>query len=120
MGLGRFAELAMRSVCSGPRFVPPVDIVEDGDAVRIEVEVPGVRLEDLSVEVDAHVLTVRGERRMPSPRSYHRAERARGVFARSFALPRNVDGSGAVAVIAVGVLSIRLPKRVPAAADALC
>lgn len=95
-------------------FTPAVDIFEDSAAVLVRVELPGVRPDDITVDADERVLSIRGERRLENAdhrSGYHRIERPYGVFARTFALPDSVDGRGAVAIMADGVLTVRLPKR---------
>lgn len=95
-------------------FAPPVDIVEDEQAILVNVELAGVRPDDVIVAADHHVLTIRGERRadrQPPRESYHRRERVHGRFARSFRLPETVDTSDVVAVMVDGLLTVRLPKR---------
>lgn len=112
-----FAELAWGPVADGPDaggFTPAVDIFEDDDAVLVRVELPGVRPEDVQIDTDAHMLTVRGQRRRESaarPGGYHRLERSFGAFSRTFRLPEDVDGSDAVAVMSDGVLTVRIPRR---------
>jgi HSP20 family protein len=97
-------------------FLPPVDIEETEDAIRIEVEVPGLRAEDLDVTVENGVLTVSGEKRFERKegdrdRSRWTTERQFGRFQRSFALPAHVDGESVRANYDSGVLIVELPKR---------
>lgn len=95
-------------------FSPAVDIYEDDDSVLVRVELPGVRPEDVTVDVEDDVLCIRGERRLEHAEQrsgYHRMERPYGVFARKFSVPESVDGAAAAAVMADGVLTVRLPKR---------
>lgn len=114
-----FAEIAWRpgaragAANDGSWFAPAIDIFEDEAAVLVKVELPGVRPEDVVIDTSGRVLTVRGERRLENAerrKGYHRLERAYGAFARSFTLPESVDGPSAVAVMADGVLTIRIPK----------
>jgi HSP20 family protein len=104
---GQRAELA---------WVPPVDVEERDDGVRLAFEVPGVAPDALEVTVDDHVLTVRGERPFARPedgggRSAYRLERRYGRFARSLALPRTVDPDRIEASCEHGVLRLLVPKR---------
>jgi HSP20 family protein len=120
-----FAELAWRpssegdGASAGRWFTPAIDIVEDEEAFVLKVELPGMRAEDVTVSFDDHVLTIRGERKLESAEggAFHRRERSYGAFCRAFALPELVDGSEAVAVMAEGVLTLRVPKREPASAS---
>jgi HSP20 family protein len=112
-----FAEIGWTAARPAGRFAPAVDIFEDDDAVLVKVEVPGVRPEEITIDTHHHVLTIHGERRFENAEradAYHRIERSYGVFSRSFALPESVDAENAVAVMADGVLTIRLPKRADA------
>ncbi len=95
-------------------WVPPVDILESGEAIRIELDLPGLSPEDVEITVENGVLTVRGERRFREAaegETYHRVERAYGEFERSFQLPRSVDAERISARFEAGVLRVELPKR---------
>jgi HSP20 family protein len=93
---------------------PAVDIHEDEQAIKLMAELPGVRQEDVSVEIEDNVLTLTGERKLEHEdkrEGYHRIERAYGAFSRSFVLPRTVDTQGIEAQMREGTLTVRLPKR---------
>jgi HSP20 family protein len=95
------------------RWMPALDVTESEDAYQIDVEVPGLRPEDINVTVDQGMLTVQGERRSEEEkgdRSYHRVERRYGAFRRSITLPRDVDASKVEANYDNGVLRLRVPK----------
>ena len=95
-------------------WVPPVDILETADAIRIDVELPGLAAGDVEITVENGVLTVRGERAFRDAgegETYHRVERAYGEFERSFQLPRSVDPERIRARFEAGVLRLELPKR---------
>jgi HSP20 family protein len=81
-------------------LAPTVDVLEEEKAFLIEAELPGVRIEDVELNVDKSVLTLRAERR-----------RGHGTFARSFTLPEAVDASAIEAELEDGVLTVRLPKK---------
>jgi HSP20 family protein len=116
-----FAEIAWRpaadeAAAGQPWFAPAIDIFEDDDSFVVKVELPGMRPEDVDVDIDEHVMTIRGERKpenMEHREGYHRRERSYGVFSRTFALPDEAFGADAVAVMAEGVLTVRIPKREP-------
>jgi HSP20 family protein len=116
-----FAEIAWRpdSGDNTEWFTPAVDIVEDAESFVLDVELPGMRPEDVSVSFDDGVLTIRGARKMATAEggAYQRRERSHGAFCRAFALPDEVDGSEAIAVMAEGVLTLRVPKREPTSAS---
>jgi HSP20 family protein len=94
-------------------WLPPVDVFEDKDAVKIVAEIPGVRPEDLQLSIENNVLTIRGEKRQTSEDTtdrVHRYERSYGMFERSFVLPATVDPDRIEATIDGGVLTISVPK----------
>jgi len=96
----------------GP-WTPPVDVVEDKDAVQITAELPGIKPEDVKISVDNNLLTIRGEKRQTAEEKTdhaHRYERYYGVFERSFTVPSTVDAEHIKATYDLGVLTVRLPK----------
>jgi HSP20 family protein len=96
---------------------PSVDVFEDEAGVHVNVDVPGVKAEDIKIDVENNVLTVRGERKLEhdeNKNGYHRIERFFGSFSRSFALGDDVSTEDVSAKYENGVLRIDLQKR-PAA-----
>lgn len=92
---------------------PVVDISETASEFLIEVELPGIRREDVRVAVDDGVLSVQGHREPPpdaAARRFHRRERATGHFARSFALPESADIERIGARFEEGMLLLSVPK----------
>ena len=101
------------SASSGWR--PAVDVHEDAKELRFDVELPGIRPEDIEVDVENGVLTIRGEKSEERKEDekegrYHIVERSYGSFFRSFQLPQGVDESQIHADVEQGVLRIRIPK----------
>lgn len=95
-------------------WAPPVDIAEDKDKIVLTAELPGFKEDQIDIQMEGGVLTLRGERRFEDEkegRNYHRVERAYGQFVRSFTLPSNVDRDGIKANFSEGLLEIELPKR---------
>lgn len=89
------------------------DVTERSQSIHVELELPGLRREDLSVEVFDDQLVVRGEKRSSDTRregSLVVTERAYGQFQRVLALPCPVDADRVAAKYKRGVLSIDLPK----------
>ncbi len=94
-------------------WMPPVDISEDQDRIRLTAELPGVREDQVSIQMEGGVLTLRGERKFEEEkqgRNFHRVERSYGQFVRSFTLPNNVDREKIRASFSDGLLEIEMPK----------
>lgn len=95
-------------------WLPAVDIAEDADRIVVTAEIPGMKQEDIDINFNGGILTIRGDRELEkekNERSYHRLERAYGSFARSFTLPRTVDTDRITASYRDGVLEIVVPKK---------
>jgi len=101
---------------------PAVNIWEaaDGAACRVEAELPGMRMENLEVTVLGNQLTLAGERKIgPADEkdaswqgvSWLRRERGQGRFARTIALPWEIDADKVEARLHDGVLTVTLPKH---------
>ena len=85
------------------------DVYEDGNTLAVEVELPGVRPEQIEITVDPLVLGVRGmSRNVVEDRRYRRRERGVGPFHRDIPLPVPVRREGAEATLRDGVLRVRL------------
>jgi HSP20 family protein len=98
---------------AGASWVPPVDIFEQPDAIRIAAEVPGVKPEDVKISLEDNVLTIHGSKDQVSQERterVHRYERTYGTFERSFTLPTTVDATNIKAGYENGVLTVTLPK----------
>lgn len=107
-------QLFQRSLGRDESYRPPVDIHEDDQGFTLDVEVPGLSPDEVTVDVEKGVLTVRGERKLrheETREGYRRVERYYGAFSRSFALPDNVDTDAIEAHANHGVLTLRVPKR---------
>ncbi|NOY87168.1 MAG: Hsp20/alpha crystallin family protein [Deltaproteobacteria bacterium] len=94
-------------------WAPPVDIYETQDDILVNVEVPGVDKDRISVEVKDDVLVIQGERPFEKDvarEHYHRIERSYGRFRRSFILSVPVQVDGIKASYQSGILEITLPK----------
>jgi HSP20 family protein len=98
-------------------FAPAVDVYEDEHKLVLNLEVPGVKQEDLDVQVEKNTLTVRGERKFEKDQkeqNFHRIERRYGTFYRSFSLPGTVDTENIRASYDAGVLKLELAKKAEA------
>lgn len=94
-------------------WVPPTDIFEDADGIKLAVELPGLKPEDVKITLESHTLTIRGEKKQVAEEKttkVHRYERSYGSFERSFTLPNSVDAEHVAAKFENGVLTVTLPK----------
>jgi HSP20 family protein len=92
-------------------FRPPADLEESDEAHLVEIELPGVRKDDLDIEVAARRLTVTGERREKERVGIlRRRERTVGRFRYEVLVPGDIDEDGVAAGLDDGVLTVRLPK----------
>jgi|JI10StandDraft_1071094.scaffolds.fasta_scaffold2108528_1 HSP20 family protein len=95
-------------------WAPTVDITEGPEAITVHAELPGIAPDDVKIDLENNVLTLRGERRIEKKKdegTAHRVERFYGSFSRQFLLPRTVDAEKIEADLKDGVLTVRLPKR---------
>jgi HSP20 family protein len=86
---------------------------ENGDALVIKAELPGLSKDDIDVRIDDGKLTLSGERRSENEVAedkYYRRERTYGKFVRSFELPADIDSDQVAAEFKDGVLKIEIPK----------
>lgn len=99
----------------GGSWMPAVNIEETRDALVLTAELPGMREEDIDIELENNVLTISGEKveertEGEEDRRYHVWERTYGAFRRSFTLPRTVKADDITAHFSDGVLRVDLPK----------
>ena len=96
-------------------WMPPVDIFQTGDhELVLKAELPDMSREDIDINIENFVLTVRGEKKVAADvktEQYHHVERRYGTFSRSFSLPQTVDPNRVTAEYKHGVLTVRLPLR---------
>lgn len=97
-------------------WLPAVNVEETRDEVVLTAEMPGMRRDDVNIELENNVLTLSGRKEQvredtgDEERRYHLWERRWGSFQRSFTLPRSVDAEGISATFQDGVLTVRMPK----------
>ncbi|HTZ85552.1 MAG TPA: Hsp20/alpha crystallin family protein [Solirubrobacteraceae bacterium] len=95
------------------RWIPAMDLVEEGEEYVLRADLPGLGEDDVNVELDDNVLTISGERsteHSEQREGYRRIERASGSFSRSLTLPDGVDPESVKANFEHGVLEVRVPK----------
>lgn len=94
-------------------WAPRVDIYDTKDAFMIKAELPGVDKNDIKVDVDGRLLTLRGTRKTETEEkeaSYYRHELYCGTFERTFTLPEAVDPALIKAEYKDGILNLEVPK----------
>jgi HSP20 family protein len=96
-------------------FVPPADLLVDDDGVTVYMDVPGLRSDNLEIELENDVLTIRGDRPFPYAQDagrgpVRRIERGFGRFERTLRVPRGLDPEAIDATLSDGVLTLRIPK----------
>jgi HSP20 family protein len=91
---------------------PRLRLREASDALALTLDVPGMREEDLAVEVKGTTLTISGERKLEAPKGYtaRRQERPLAKFSRTLTLPYAVDAGATTASLKDGVLRVTMPK----------
>jgi HSP20 family protein len=94
-------------------WTPAADVRETEGSIFVYVDLPGLKKDDITVSLEAGVLTIHGERPFgdgDAKDQYHRRERFFGRFSRSFRVPRNVEAGKVHAAFADGVLTLEMPK----------
>jgi HSP20 family protein len=94
-------------------FMPAVEVAESDDEVVVKAQVPGMKREDIQVELYDGSLSIKGEakeEKEEKKKSYYRREFSYGRFARRISLPSGVDAGKASAELKDGVLNVRMPK----------
>jgi len=92
----------------------PVDICEDGESVIVRAELPGVRKEDVNLQLDPDSITIAGKKSHEykvQEKDYYRMESSYGSFTRTCQLPVEIIADKARAVFKDGVLEVRIPKN---------
>ena len=95
------------------RWTPPMDLVEHEDHFLLRADLPGLREEDVNLEVRENTLRISGERKAEHEqreRGWYRLERQFGKFSRALTLPDGVNFDAIAANFVNGVLEVRIPK----------
>ena len=114
---GTFAR-SVSSAGAEPVLRVRVDVYERNGDYVVLADLPGVKKEDIQVQVVGEEVSISAEARKEPTGEGERAvhsERTSGKFARSFRLPEEIDNERVAAKFAHGVLELTLPKRAPAA-----
>ena len=91
-------------------FRPLVDVRETAEEYFVMVDLPGVKQEDVTVEVHDQLLSISGARVPVEKGEELLAERPYGSFARTLTLPKGIESDGIAADYADGVLTVHIPK----------
>ena len=98
----------------GSSWVPAVDVQENDKEILLELELPGLKPENVEVTAENGVLTVRGEKKSERKEGeesrYHVVERTYGSFMRTFQLPQGIDEEQINAEFENGILMLHIPK----------
>jgi HSP20 family protein len=93
-------------------WMPSIDVERSEGNLIMRADVPGIKPEELKIEVEDDVLTVSGSHEETSEekkKDYVRRERRYGAFSRSLSLPAGVDAAGITAETRDGVLEVKIP-----------
>ena len=92
----------------------PVDIKEFDNQYKVKVEVPGIKKEDIDVELNKSYMKISAQKKESNEdknKKYHKTEFAYGSYSRTIYFPREIDINDAKAELNHGVLSLELPKK---------
>lgn len=93
-------------------WMPQVEVQQKGNEFVVRADLPGLKRDDVSIEVEDGVLTLSGERRQESREEregFYRSERSYGSFYRSIPLPEGINEDAISATFGDGVLEVRVP-----------
>jgi HSP20 family protein len=96
-------------------LIPQIDIYESSSAVTLEIEIPGMALQDFVYRVDGDIVHIKGEKRKlknPLDGAYRRMERRYGLFERVLRLPAEVDDHPSNTTYENGILKLTLAKKI--------
>jgi len=102
-----------RNSHSENRFLPAMNISSNDESVSVSIELPGVNVEDVDINIDKNILTISGEKKSiqdESKDSYHRIESICGKFSRSVRIPDEADSEQVTASFKNGLLNVEIKK----------
>jgi HSP20 family protein len=91
-------------------WVPTLDVRETDEEYLVQVDLPGVKREDVTIELENQVLSISGTRVPVEVGEAQRVERPYGSFVRTLTLPQGVDPDSIVADYEHGVLTLHVPR----------
>jgi HSP20 family protein len=92
---------------------PLINVTEDTNNYYVRAELPGIKSDELDIQVTGEAISISGERKIPVEGNnvrYHRREREAGTFSRSINLPSEIDVNKVEASMENGVLKVSIPK----------
>ena len=95
------------------KFLPEANVIETDKAIEVAVELPGMKPEEVKLEIRDGTLLITGEKKEEKEekgKTFHRVERRAGMFRRAFALPVEILEEKVDAKFVEGVLKVTLPK----------
>jgi HSP20 family protein len=107
-----FREMPVRRVLSAGVF-PQLNLTENKDNYYVRAELPGMKADELSIQIVDKTLTISGERKILNEGEkvrYHRRERDAGKFSRAIGLPGDINNDRIEAQMRDGLLTITIPK----------
>jgi HSP20 family protein len=108
-----FPEISERDDMNLMEWLPVVDTYEKDESIVVKAELPGMKKEDISIDVKNNILTISGERKHEEKvekSDFYRSERFYGRFQRCFTLPDSVDAEQVDASYKDGILEVKIPK----------
>lgn len=101
---------------SSTKLAPAVDVLEEKDKYVVKADLPGLKQDDIKIELSDNVLSISGERKHErneedKNKKYYYYERSYGAFERKFVLPNDADTEKIKAKYENGVLSIEVQKK---------
>ena len=117
--LGRMFEDSAFTAPTHKGWMPAVNVEETSESILLTAELPGLGEDDVEIELENNILTIRGEKREEREEGeeggrYHLWERRYGSFQRSFTVPRTVNPEDIDAGFDSGVLTVTMPKAAEA------
>lgn len=102
-----------RDISMAQAWTPAVDVVEDEEKIIVKAELPGLKREDIDIELTGDTLTIKGERKFENEErkeNYVRVERSYGEFRRVFTIGVPVKAGEVKANYKDGILEVQIPK----------
>jgi HSP20 family protein len=113
---------AFTAAANGGKMMPVTDVTESDKDIEITAELPGLEEKDVKIDLSGNLLTIRGEKKAEKEqkdKNVRMVERSYGAFERTIELPDGVDPDAIKATISKGVLTVTVPKPVPAQAKTI-